>query len=70
MSKKVGFLNGPFAFARVDNKALFSKSSEDFADKFYIRIEAWTETSNVVDVYFDIDDITEHEFHDFWSNIR
>ena len=32
MFKEVGFLNGPFAFARVDNKALFFKSSEDFVD--------------------------------------
>ena len=32
MSKEVSFLNGLFAFARVDNKALFFKSSEDFVD--------------------------------------
>ena len=41
MSKEVGFLNGPFAFARIDNKALFSKWSEDFVDKFHMRIETY-----------------------------
>ena len=70
MSKEVSFLNGPFAFARVDNKALFSKPSEDFVDKFNVRIKTLTETGNVVNVYFDVDDVMAHKFHDFLSNVR
>ena len=58
MSKEVGFLNGPFAFARIDNKAFFSKSSQDFVDKFHVRLKALTETGDVVDVYFNVDDIS------------
>ena len=38
-SKKVSFLNGPFAFARVDNKNFFSVSSNDFFDNFHMRIK-------------------------------
>ena len=37
-----GFLNGPLTYARVDNKPLFFKSSEDFVDKFYVRIKILT----------------------------
>ena len=68
-SKEIGFLDGPFAFAGVDDKSFFSKLGQNFVNKFHVWIKALTETGNVVDVDFDIDDVMEHEFHDFLSNV-
>ena len=70
MAKEIGFLNGRFEFTRVDNEAFFFKSSQGFFYKFHVRIEALIKTSNIVYVYFDVNDIMEHKFHYFLSNVE
>ena len=69
MTKEVSSLNGPFTFARVDNKTFCSKSKEDFVNEGQVRIETKAETCDVVNVEFDVKDITENKFHDFFSDI-
>ena len=69
MTKEVNFLNGPFTFARVYNKAFCLKWKEDFVNEGQVRIEAKAETCDVVDVDLNVEDIAENEFHDFLSDI-
>ena len=69
MAKEICFGYGKFTFTRVDDETLSLKSRKDLSKKVQMRLKIVAETSNVVDVYFDIVDVAKDLFHDFLRDV-
>jgi hypothetical protein len=72
-TKKISFLYGPLAFARVDGKAVLVKALEDLGDKLEVVFPVLACNLDVVDVNDNItgiNEISKNFFHGRLSPVR
>ena len=69
MAEEVCLLDGPFAFAWIDDETIFLEARKDHVEGLDVARPFCAEASDVIKVYFELFDVLEDLFHDGLCNV-
>ena len=69
MPKEISFLNSPFTFTGINNETFVVESSKNLSNCSQTVLVVAAEDCNVINVDFNVGNVTESVFYDFLSNV-